>query len=162
MTQVIKTRPLTAEDFAPFGDVLVAEGETFKTINQGKCRRFHDLAKLDFEDGDAGISLFKSETCSLPHEFDLLERHPLGSQAFIPMSQNPFLVIAASDHDGVPVDPQAFLTAPGQAINLYLGVWHGVLTPLHVPGLFAVFDRIGDGENLEEYTFEHPYLVQEG
>lgn len=159
--QTILAQPLTSDAFAAFGDVLVAEGDVFKSINQGQCRRFHNLAKLDFSDGCAGISLFKSEAYALPYELELVERHPEGSQAFIPMSHHPFLVIVAHDDHGTPVDPHAFITSPGQAINLHRGIWHGVLTPLHAPGLFAVVDRIGDGENLEEYRFNSPYLVQE-
>jgi ureidoglycolate lyase len=89
----------------------------------------------------------------------LLERHPDGSQAFIPMSMDPFLMIVAPDVNGTPGDPVAFITAAGQGINLHRGVWHGVLTPLHAPGLFAVVDRIGNGANLEEVTLQVPYTV---
>jgi ureidoglycolate lyase len=89
----------------------------------------------------------------------LLERHPDGSQAFVPMSEHPFLVTVAPDEDGQPGTPLAFLTVPGQGINLYRGVWHGVLTPLHAPGLFAVIDRIGSGSNLQEVPLDPPYRV---
>lgn len=162
MSSVIEIQPLTAEDFAAFGDVLTADGDVFKSINKGLCRRYHDLAALEFDGGSAGISLFKSEVRTLPYELDLVERHPQGTQAFIPMSHHPFLVVVAKDNDGTPAQPQAFVTKPGQAINLHRGVWHGVLTPLYEPGLFAVVDRIGDGANLEEYEFISPYLIQKG
>ncbi len=89
----------------------------------------------------------------------MVERHPDGSQAFLPMTQAPFLVIVAPDDGGVPGRPRAFLTAPGQGINLARGTWHGVLTPLSAPGLFAVVDRIGPGENLEEHWFDDPFTV---
>ncbi|NRB02117.1 MAG: ureidoglycolate lyase, partial [Rhodobacteraceae bacterium] len=68
----------------------------------------------------------------------------------------------APDAGGVPGTPRAFLTAPGQGVNYHRGTWHGVLTPLHAPGLFAVVDRIGDGANLEEHVFDAPYLVVQG
>ncbi|WP_282076765.1 ureidoglycolate lyase [Epibacterium ulvae] len=151
--------PLTAEAFAPFGDILEAQGAADVMINQGRCGRFHNQAQLSFVDGAAGISLFQSEICALPFALELVERHPLGSQAFIPMSFDPFLVIVAEDHEGVPGCPRIFETQAGQGINLLRGVWHGVLTPLYAPGLFAVIDRIGEGNNLEEYWFEHPYQV---
>ncbi|MCF7698526.1 ureidoglycolate lyase [Loktanella sp. M215] len=147
---MITARPLTAAAFAPFGDVLDTGGDPDKLINAGLCGRYHDRARLDFGDGRAGISLFDAQPRSLPYTCDLLERHPEGSQAFIPMSHAPFLVIVAPDDDGRPGAPQAFITAPGQAINLHRGTWHGVLTPLHAPGLFAVVDRIGTGANLQE------------
>jgi ureidoglycolate lyase len=155
----IIARSLTAENFAPFGDVLDAKGAPDKIINQGLCGRFHDRADMDFDDGRAGISIFKGEPRAVPMVLDLVERHPQGSQAFVPMSADPFLVVVASDSDGTPVDPQAFVTQAGQAINFHRGTWHGVLTPLHAPGLFAVIDRIGEGENLEEYRFDQPYVI---
>jgi ureidoglycolate lyase len=156
---VIIAQPLTAAAFAPFGDVLDASGAPDKLINAGLCGRYHDRALLNFSEGQAGISIFDAEPRALPYSCDLLERHPDGSQAFIPMTQHPFLVIVAPDANGKPGIPQAFITSPGQAINLHRGVWHGVLTPLHAPGLFAVVDRIGGGANLQEHTVT-PFTVQ--
>jgi len=155
----IAIHPLTAEAFAPFGEVLEAVGDPDKLINQGLCGRFHDRATVDVSDGKAGISIFKSEARALPYRLEMVERHPDGSQAFIPMSLDPFLVIVAPDEGGTPGTPFAFRTAPGQGINFFRGTWHGVLTPLSEPGLFAVVDRIGDGPNLEEHWFDAPYLV---
>ena len=159
-SRIIRTRPLTVEGFAPFGDVMEVAGEPDKLINQGLCGRFHDKACVDFSDGRAGISLFSAQPRSLPYRLEMVERHPNGSQAFLPMHQNPFLVVVAPDEDGTPGAPLAFLTAPGQGINLHRGTWHGVLTPLHAPGLFAVVDRIGEGSNLEEFWFDEARVVE--
>jgi ureidoglycolate lyase len=162
MTRIVTIEPLSRAAFAPFGDVLGTDGAPDRMINQGLCGRFHDRARLDFADGRAGISLFQAEPRSLPLMLDLVERHPLGSQAFVPMSLDPFLVIVAPDETGQPGRPRAFLTAAGQGINFHRGTWHGVLTPLSEPGLFAVIDRIGEGANLEEHRFETPYRVVAG
>lgn len=151
--------PLTAEAFAPWGDVIEARGTPDRLINQGLCGRFHDLARLDFGDGRAGISLFDAEARHLPHIVDMVERHPEGSQAFIPVSGVPFLVIVAEDAGGVPVRLRAFVTVPWQSVNLLRGVWHGVLAPLERAGQFVVLDRIGDGPNLQEHWFETPYVI---
>ena len=159
MTRSLRAVPLTPDAFAPFGDVLSAEGLPDRIINAGLCGRWHDRARLDFAGGRAGISVFDAVPRRLPYSFDLVERHPLGSQAFVPMSLNPFLVIVAPDEAGRPGPPSVFLTAPGQGINLHRGTWHGVLTPLHAPGLFAVVDRIGDGANVEEFTYPAPWTV---
>ncbi len=156
----ISTRPLTAEAFGNFGDVLDCSGGADQIINQGFCGRFHDRAGLEFDGGRAGISLFHAQARELPYTLDLMERHPLGSQAFIPMHQNPFLVIVAQDADGQPNTPVAFVTMAGQAINIHKNIWHGVLTPLSDPGLFAVVDRIGDGNNLQEHNFDEAYIVE--
>ncbi len=154
--QMIHPAPLTAAAFAPFGQVLDATGDDHRLINAGLCRRHHDRAALDFGDGRAGISIFAAEPRTLPYAFDLIERHPEGSQAFLPMNAHPFLVIVATSPDATPL---AFLTNGAQGINLARGTWHGVLTPLHAPGLFAVVDRIGPGANLEEYRYPTPWTV---
>ncbi len=160
MQTTITARPLTAQDFAPYGDVLAAEGQADKIINQGFCGRWHDRARLDFgPDGRAGISIFKAEPRSLPYTLDLLERHPEGSQAFIPMSMTEWLVIVAADAGDAPGRIAAFIAAPGQGINLHRGTWHGVLTPLHAPGFFAVIDRIGATPNLQEFPLEVPRTI---
>ncbi|MBU2961902.1 ureidoglycolate lyase [Citreicella sp. C3M06] len=162
MTTIV-AKPLSAAAFAPFGDVLEIAGDPDKIINQGLCGRYHDRAALDFgADGRAGISLFNAQPRALPYTLELLERHPEGSQAFVPMHQNPWLVITAEAGEAPEAPPgtvHAFLAAPGQAINFHKGTWHGVLTPLHGPGLFAVIDRIGDSANLEEHWLAEPLLV---
>lgn len=157
----IEIRPLTPEAFAPFGEVIEVSGDPDFIINQGFCGRYHNLAEIQIggSGGRAGISLFKSEPRTLPYMLDMMERHPLGSQAFIPMTADPFLVTVAPDDNGKPGRPVAFLTTPGQGVNYHRNTWHGVLTPLSEPGLFAVIDRIGPGDNLEEHFFDVPFRI---
>ncbi len=161
MTERIVINLLTKEAFAPYGDLLDCSGDPDRIINQGLCGRYHDRAALDFADGRAGVSLFRAEPRTLPLRLEMVERHPQGSQCFVPMSMYPFLVIVAPDAGGVPGRPLAFRTEAGQAINFHRGTWHGVLSPLHPPGLFAVVDRIGEGANLQEHWFDTPYEVVE-
>lgn len=160
MTETLHLEPLTKDAFAPFGDVLEVAGDPDKIINQGLCGRYHDLAQIDIVDGRAGISLFNAEPRQFPITLDMVERHPMGSQTFLPMSHNSFVIVAAPDEDGTPGLPRAFLTVPGQGINFARGTWHGVLTPIHAPGLFAVVDRIGDGANLQEHWFDTPFSIE--
>jgi ureidoglycolate lyase len=160
ISRAIAPTPLTTEGFADYGDVIENTGDPDKIINQGKCGRFHDRAKLDFGTGKVGISLFEAEARTLPYVVDMVERHPDGSQAFIPVDGVPMLVIIADDQDGHPVNLKAFISQPGQTINLYRGTWHGVLAPLGNAGRFVVVDRIGDGTNLEEYWFDNPWHVE--
>jgi len=157
MIRQIQTEPLTVAAFAPFGEVLEAAGPPDRLINAGRCARFHDRARLDFgPTGRAGISIFDAEACTLPYRLDLVERHPEGSQTFLPMTAEPFLVIVTRAPDAT---PRAFVTNGAQGINLARGTWHGVLTPLHAPGRFAVVDRIGPGPNLEEHRYTPPWIV---
>lgn len=158
--QILHPVPLTAAAFAPFGDVLEATGD-FRLINDGMCQRHHDRARIDVATevdpaNRAGISIFKAVPRALPYCFDLIERHPEGSQAFVPMGAEPFLVIVAAGPQAVPL---AFMTNGAQGINLHRGTWHGVLTPLGGTGLFAVVDRIGGSANLEEHRYAAPWVV---
>ncbi len=160
MSRRIVAQPLTQAAFAPFGDVIAAAGAPDTIINEGMAERFHDLARLDFGGGRAGISVFRARVRKMPHRLSLMERHPLGAQAFLPLQAAPFLVIVAPDAGGRPGTPQAFVSAPGQGVNYLRGTWHGVLTPLSEPALFAVVDRIGEGENLQEFEIDPPYVVE--
>ncbi|MEM9973424.1 MAG: ureidoglycolate lyase [Pseudomonadota bacterium] len=155
----IRAVPLTAAAFTPFGDVLEVAGAPDRIINQGLCGRYHDRAALDLHGGRAGVSLFDAKPRALPYRLEMVERHPDGAQTFVPMTEHPFLVIVAPDNGGEPGTPLAFVTAPGQAVNYHRNTWHGVLAPLHAPGLFAVVDRIGPGANLEEHWFTVPYDI---
>lgn len=155
----IMAEPLEAAAFAAYGDVLEPAGAPDRIINQGLCGRFHDRARLDFGDGRAGLSIFDAEARALPLKVELLERHPEGSQAFMPVSGVGMIVVVAEDAGGVPVRPRAFVSAPGQCVNLLRNTWHGVLAPLGARGQFAVLDRIGEGPNLEEHRLDPPLWV---
>ncbi|NBC95425.1 MAG: Ureidoglycolate hydrolase [Deinococcus-Thermus bacterium] len=155
--------PLAPETFAPFGEVLEATG-AHALINDGRCRRYTDLATLDIADGRPGVSLFAAEPRSLPVEIGLMERHPLGAQCFLPMVGGEWLVLVAGDEAGAPAGLRAFLARGDQGVNIGRGVWHGVLCPLAPQGatvarLFAVVDRIGAGANLEEHRLDPPVTV---
>jgi ureidoglycolate lyase len=158
----IFVQPLTREAFAPFGDVIEIEGAHNFPINHGMCMRYHDLAKVETigENARTLISLLHGKPYELPLKLEMVERHPFGSQAFVPLSQNPFLVVAAYEQPDGPSDPVAFLTKPGQGVNVHRNVWHGILTPLEADSDFVVIDRGGDGVNLQEYFYREPFLIR--
>ncbi|OHV79293.1 ureidoglycolate lyase [Rhizobium sp. LCM 4573] len=160
--KVIEIRPLTREAFAPFGDVIEMEGAQSFPINAGKCIRHHDLAKIETtgEKARPMISLLRGEPYPLPLELKMVERHPLGSQSFIPLTANPFLVVAAPETENGPGEPLAFRTNPGQGVNIGRNVWHGILTPLDGLSDFVVVDRGGEGVNLEEHYYADPFLIR--
>ena len=157
----ILIEPLSPQAFAPFGQVIQMAGAEHYPINNGMTERYHDLARIELGGVHARplISLFRGQPYELPLSLKLVERHPLGSQAFYPLSDQPFLVIVAEDLSGIPDTPRAFLTEPGQGVNIAMNTWHGVLTPLHQICDFIVIDRGGDGTNLEEHHFDVPHLV---
>lgn len=162
MSTVIPLEPLTSEAFAPFGHVIEAMGDPSFLINEGRCGRYHDLARPEIagEGGAVTLSVGRSDAVRLPFSLDMMERHPLGSQAFVPMAGTRFVVTVAPDDDGVPGRPRAFLTNGDQGIQYRMSCWHGVLAPLAGPSDFLIVDRVGDGSNLEEHRFKTPYTVQ--
>ncbi len=162
MTRIITACILTREAFASFGDVLDTGCETHYPINGGKCERYHDLAKVEAEGPNARvlISIFRGTPYDFPLRLTMVERHPFGSQAFMPLSPRPFLVVVCPDKPDGPGEPHAFLTAPGQGVSYPRGRWHGVLTPIGEPQDFLVVDRGGDGSNLEEHHFDEPYEIR--
>ena len=146
----IRALPISEAAFAPFGEILRARAQPTKMINRGRCERHHALATVERGGGEAIISIFRSEPVRFPYVCDLLERHPLGSQAFMPLGPGPWLSVVAPDIGGRPGDPLAFIVPEGVGVNLRAGVWHGVLTPLEAPADFLVVDREGAGVNLED------------
>ena len=161
-SRVITARPLTRAAFAPFGEVLDTTGDRHFPINGGKCERFHDLATVEAEGPDARVlvSLFKGTPYDFPLKLTMVERHPLGSQAFMPLSPAPFLVVVCHDGPEGPSEPHAFVTTPGQGVNYPRNLWHGVLTPIGAPQDFLVVDRGGGGSNLEEHYFDLPWEIR--
>lgn len=154
----LNAEPLTAEAFAPFGDVIAAGGDGYIEINEGMARRYHDLAQVDVlaEGGRPLISIFRARPWFQPICLRVMERHPLGAQAFIPMHGDSFLVVVAPAGPApAPSDLRAFVTDGRQGVNYARGTWHHPLLALDRIGDFLVVDRGGDGHNLDEIDYRH-------
>lgn len=163
MSDFLEIRPLEREAFRPFGDVIEADPSTMRLINGGNTERYHALGEADVtgEGARVVINLFRGKPRRFPHAVSMMERHPLGSQSFSPLSDKPFLVVVALDEGGKPGRPHAFLAGPGQGVNYHRNVWHHPLMTLGETSDFLVVDRDGPGVNLEEYFFEQPFLIAE-
>jgi len=162
MARTITARPLTRDAFAPFGDVIDASGGHHFPINGGMTERYHDLAKVETAGDNARvlISIARGKPYAFPLALTMVERHPLGSQAFVPLEPRPFLVVVCPDTAGEPGEPKAFLAGLDQGINYHRNVWHAVLTPIGQSQDFLIVDRGGDGNNLEEFFFAEPYEIR--
>lgn len=154
---------MSQKAFAPFGDLIDFNRDPDFAINNGMCDRYHALAQSETLGDDAKtiISLGLGRPYHLPLTLKMMERHPLGSQAFIPLEEKPFLVVVAQDNNGKPTEPVALMAEAGQGVNYHRNIWHAVLTPLETQAKFLIVDRLGGGNNLEEHFFEEPYLVTE-
>jgi ureidoglycolate lyase len=152
-------RPLSREAFAAFGDVIAAEGaSSVYAINSGTTQRFHDLARIDTasEGGHTVLSLFRAQPRPLPFEIAMLERHPLGSQAFVPLHGARYIVVVAEHPES---EPQAFLADAGQGVNYRPGVWHHPLIALDQTHDFLVIDRAGPGVNCDEVALAQRWMI---
>ena len=162
-TLVLNVEPLTPEAFAPFGDVIEAlDSVNHFTINAGNTERYHDLANIDVgADGKAIVSIFRGQPRALPFTVVMMERHPKGSQAFIPMSGRPYLVVVADKNTKPEAsDLRCFLAQPSQGVNYAKGVWHHPLLALRETSDFLVVDRSGPGANCDETRLDVQAVVR--
>ncbi|PLZ04099.1 ureidoglycolate lyase [Burkholderia sp. WAC0059] len=155
--------PLTRAAFAPFGDVIELDGAAHMAINEGTTIRYHDLARIDVadEDGRALVNVFRGQPRALPFEVKMLERHPLGSQAFVPLGTRPYLVVVAPAGALDPAAIRAFVTRGWQGVNYAKGVWHHPLIALEDVSDFLVVDRGGAGQNLNEQNLPESLWLTE-
>jgi ureidoglycolate lyase len=153
---------LTPAAFAPFGEVIEAgtAGER-RLINQGNTERFHDLANIvPGPGGHAIVSIFRGQPRALPFTMTMMEYHPLGSQAFMPLSGQPYLVAVAPAAPQVRgEDIRVFLARPDQGVNYAPGTWHHPLLALEQVCDFLVIDRAGSGDNCIEQTLATPVRI---
>lgn len=150
----LNAQPLTPEAFAPFGDVIDTRTADFFPINGGRTRRYHDLARVETLGDQARtlINIFVSQPVETPLTLDFLECHPLGSQAFMPLHEERFVVVVAPKGDTIdPQDVRAFVTDGQQGVNYHAGTWHAIQSVLGQEGRFIVVDRGGEGNNCLEY-----------
>jgi ureidoglycolate lyase len=160
--KILNHQPLTKSAFAPFGEVIEIEGSHSFEINNGTTTRFHDLAdvQLNGDNARALVSIFRCQQFHLPITVDMMERHPLGSQAFMPLNNHSFLVVVAEDAEGIPVNLRAFIVEGNQGVNYHANVWHSTLTTFEGVSDFLVVDRGGEGNNLQEHFFDIPHQVK--
>lgn len=162
MLNVITPKPLTKDTFSAFGDVIEASEQVKSfSINDGFTQRYHDLAKVDVSDnnGHPLISIFRSTPLEQPIAIRMMERHPHGSQAFIPMGENPYLVVVAPAGDFNINNIEVFIAQANQGVNYHKGTWHHFCIALGSISDFLVVDRGGDGDNCDVLKLEGSLVI---
>jgi len=155
----IQSQVINKEAFAPYGELIACDGAMTYQCNQGRAIRYHDLLKnLDITDksGKVGLSIYKSVPSPIPFEVEVMERHPLGTQAFIPMTkdhQSRYLVAVAPAGDFNPALITAFIVQGQVGINYKKGIWHLPIVALDGDMDFLAIDRIGPEKNCDEVIF---------
>ena len=151
MTITITPKKITKENFAKFGELITTDDIKPISINDGYAKRFDGIANLDTskDNGEATISIFSALKRTFPMNIDIMEQHPLGSQAFIPMKETTFLSFVAPNGDKPDLDKiEAFIIPPGLGVNYKTGTWHFPLISTEDMN-FLVVDRKGSGDNLK-------------
>ena len=162
----ISVEPLTKDAFKAYGDVVEIEGADHFPINLGTVERHNDLAAVDIA-GEEGRTLVSIVTCNelstLPYKLPLIERHPLGSQAFIPMDNTPIVIAVAEPGESPePQQIKAFISNGFQGVNYHRNVWHMPMLFLDKDQRMVVVDRGGKGNNCDEFPFpEYEIIITE-
>jgi ureidoglycolate lyase len=161
---VLKPLPITTERFAPYGDVIHASTAAKVGMNDVRFERFHDLAKIDVESagGRTAISIARCKAATaFPYRFDMVERHPHGSQAFIPLAPFSFIVVVAPAGEAVDAaDLRAFVSNGTQGRHYDKGVWHMPMIAMEAGQEFLIVDRLPARDNCEECILGEPLTLE--
>ena len=163
MKTIIKPKEITRENYAIYGDLISSDSIKPIGINAGYAKRFNDLAKINTskDKGETIISIFSALKRSFPMKIDMMEKHPLGSQAFVPMKETIFLTFVAPPGDVPEIKKiQSFIIPPKMGVNYKPGIWHFPLISTEETN-FLVIDRKGSGKNLVIHKFEKEDIVLE-
>jgi ureidoglycolate lyase len=156
LNRLLVPQPLEEKTFEEFGNVIDASIQKALLINDGNTERFNDLAELALNQGGGkpSVNIFRSKPVCLPFLIKSFERHPLSSQLFFPLSEQPYLVVVAPQGDFVSSKIKAFMASPNQGVNYHPGTWHHYNLALNKVSDFLVIDMVIDKENCDEVEIE--------
>lgn len=158
----LRPEPLTKERFAPYGDVIEASLENPDAMNAARFQRFDDLCDVDMGGGDVALSVARCRApTKLPLRIDMVERHPLGSQAFVPLKPCRMVIVVAPPGEAVEASAlRAFVTNGKQGINYHRGTWHMPLIAFAAGQEFLIVDRGGSESNCETHTLDDVVMLE--
>lgn len=159
----LRPEPLTSERFARYGDVIESAADKSAAMNAARFQRFDDLCKVEItKGGHVAMSVARCRTpTTLPLRIDMVERHPLGSQAFVPLQHCKMVVVVAPPGESVDAgDLRAFVTNGKQGFNYHRGTWHMPLIAFEAGHEFLVVDRGGSDANCEEYSLDDIVMLE--
>jgi ureidoglycolate lyase len=165
VTITLVPKPLTKERFAPYGDVIESVIDRTAAMNASRFERVDDLCKIEMSKGGrVAVSIARCRIAtSLPYRFDMVERHPLGSQAFVPLRPCQMIVVVAPPEESVEAaDLRAFVSNGRQGINYHRGTWHMPLIAFEAGQEFLIVDRAAGQPNCDEHTLDESIMLIEG
>ncbi len=163
MTITLKAVPLTRERFAPYGEVIESSRSNSDAMNEARFERFDNLCNVDLvKDSKVAVSIARCRTpTSLPLRLDMVERHPLGSQAFVPLSPCKMVVVVAPPGESVDAgDLRAFVSNGRQGINYRRGTWHMPLIAFEAGQEYLIIDRGGAEPNCDIHTLDEAIMLE--
>ena len=152
----IKPKKVSKKNFKKFGQIIDTSKKQYFKINDGYAKRYDNLGKIDtsVKKGKTIVSIFSAKKRKFPMKIDMMEKHPLGSQAFVPMKEPTFLVFVAPKGKEPNLKKVESFRIPKQTgINLNPGIWHFPLISTKNMN-FLVIDRKGKGNNLIIHKFK--------
>ncbi len=157
----LQPAPLTRESFARYGDVIETLADRLVAMNAARFERFDNECVVEARDGQVAISIVRCRLSTvLPYRFDTVERHPHGSQAFVPLTPYRFMVVVAPPEEDVAADDlRAFVTNGRQGVNYHRGTWHMPLIAFDAGQEFLVIDRSGKSPNCDEHSLEEAVIL---
>lgn len=160
----LKPAALTRESFAPYGDVVESSEQDVAAMNEDSFERFDDMCAVEAKNGHVAVSIARCRTATaLPHRFDLVERHPHGSQAFVPLTPCRMLVVVApAGEKVVAADLRAFVSNGRQGINYHRGTWHMPLIAFNPGQEFLIIDRVGESPNCDLQKLDEAVTLLDG
>jgi|TARA_B100000809_G_scaffold19697_1_gene17308 ureidoglycolate lyase len=161
MEKIIKPVKISRSNFSSYGDLISTDDIDPMNINEGYAKRFDNLANLDTskDSGKTIVSIFSALKRTFPMKIHMMEKHPLGTQAFIPMKETTFLAFVAPSGESPEIDKiQSFVIPPKRGINYKPGIWHFPLISTENIN-FLVIDRKGSGDNLIIHKFEKEKII---
>jgi len=165
MTITLVPKPLTKERFAPYGDVIESVIDRTAAMNASRFERVDDLCNIEMsEGGRVAVSIARCRIAtSLPYRIDMVERHPLGSQAFMPLGPSQMIVVVAPPEESVEAaDLRAFVSNGRQGINYRRGTWHMPLIAFEAGQEFLIIDRAADAPNCDQHSLDETVVLVEG
>ena len=161
MKIIINPKKIDHKNFKKFGDLISTKKSKPININNGYARRFDNLCKINtsLKKGNAIVSIFSAKKRKFPMEIKMMEKHPLGSQAFIPMKETTFLVLVAPKGLRPNIKKiESFIVSKQTGVNYKPGIWHFPLISKKNMN-FLVIDRKGKGNNLVIHNFKKEKII---
>lgn len=162
-TIALRPELLSKERFLPYGDVIESGADTSAAMNAARFQRFDDLCDIDIAAGaHVAMSIARCRTAtSLPLQVEMLERHPLGSQAFVPLQHSQVVIVVGPPGESIDVaDLRAFVSNGRQGFNYHRGTWHMPLIALEAGQEFLIVDRAGPEPNCEEFVLDEVVMLE--